>query len=488
MDILQRMVQAMAKEEVRHFKVWLNSTHSSEERKDVILFDYIRQSGGSYNESYITKKLYGSLSDKNAFYRLKNRLLEDIGQNLAQLHFDRQEVNMVLLHLALYNVFVSRNEPAIALYYLKKAEKKALASESYELLDVIYANFIKLSSDVSEINPEHFIERRSENAIQLNRLRDADQVIAAVTYRLKMSQNFGKRDVGLMKLLDTTIKEFAEDTAIRKSKTFQMRMFRAASQILIQSHNYPELEKYVSVTYQKFMEEHWFDKDNHDTKLQMLIYLINALFKNGKYHESLDYAETLGEELMAFGGKWYDRYMFFYYNALVINYAQIDVSRGLKALDELEREMKGKPNTYYNFFIYLNRANLLFFQRKINAAIQNVLMLYANEHYKKADESLKLKIAVAECIMQYESGDCNTAKKRVEQVIKTHDKLISQKDFERERFVLNLIPKLPETTGKLQSGTSIEKQIRRFVERKSNASTEDAEIIRYRNWLQEKLP
>lgn len=485
MELLNQLIGVLNKEELRSIKLWLQSSHATKERKDVALLDYIRKSGERYNEELIFGKLYGE-GDKNSFYRLKNRLLEDIGHNLSLLHFDKQQTNNLYLYLGLYNIFVARSQPAIALYYLKKAEKRATQSENIELLDIIYASFIKLSEDLSGLNPEVYIQMRKQNAEKLNRIRETDQVLAAVKYRLKLGQNFGTRDTGLLKLLDNTVKEFAADESIKNSKTFQTRVYRAVSQALIQSHNFVELERYMLQTYQRFVNEKWFDKANHETRLQMLIYIVNALFKNKKYRESLDYAETLGEEMGAYNNMLYSKYLFFYYNSLMINYAQIDINRGLKALDEMEQEIKGLKNAYYEFFLLLNRANLLFFKQRYNDAIRNLVRLYVNDHYKKADSGFKLKIAVAECIMQYESGDKEITKKRVEQVRKQYSKSLLTPVFKREDFVLKLIAKMSEAEPAGQA--KVIREIERFVNQPVTESVEDGEVLKYRVWLHSKLP
>ena len=486
MDILNNLVNVMNKEELRHFKLWLNSTNASGNRKDIQLFDYIKKTGENYQDEKIFDKLYQS-GEKNSFYRLKHRLLEDLGYHLAQFHFGKSETNHLYLLLSLYNIFIGRNKPEIALYFLQKAEKEAMQSENFELLEVIYSNFVKLSSELTEINPEFYIKQQQENTIKLNKIRETDQVLAAVTYRLKLTQNYGRRDTGLLKLLDTTIKEFAKDASIKQSKSFQTRIFKAVSQTLIQSHAFGELEKFMLATYQRFIDENWFDKSNHEIRIQMLIYIINSTFKNRKFRESLDYAETLGEELEAFNKTFYNKYLFYYYNALVINYSQIDLVRALKALDEAEREMKGLKNSYYDFFIYLNKATLLFSQNKNDEAIRNLVKLYLNDHYKKADISFKLKIAVAECMMQYESGDGPSAKKRVEQVIKQFKEQLPLVDFKRERFILKIIPLIIDSEYKITPNTKIFNEISRFVTSPVKDSIEDGEVLKYRVWLAPKI-
>ena len=79
MNILQQLVAGMNKEQIRFFKLFAGRTMTPEDRKDILLFNYIRKTGDDYNEEKIFNKLYAS-KDKNAFYRLKHRLLSDLNK------------------------------------------------------------------------------------------------------------------------------------------------------------------------------------------------------------------------------------------------------------------------------------------------------------------------------------------------------------------------------------------------------------------------
>jgi len=57
MDMLNNVIAVMNKEEVRNFKLWLNSTNASAGRKDILLFDYIRKTAVKNDEDFIFKKL-----------------------------------------------------------------------------------------------------------------------------------------------------------------------------------------------------------------------------------------------------------------------------------------------------------------------------------------------------------------------------------------------------------------------------------------------
>src|SRR5688500_3479217 len=104
MKVLQQIIGTMNKEEIRHFKLFINRTNSTPDRKDAQLFDYIRKGWPEYNEDRILQKLYGS-EEKNALYRLKNRLLEDLGKSLVLQYFDDSEYNYVLNHISLSRFF-----------------------------------------------------------------------------------------------------------------------------------------------------------------------------------------------------------------------------------------------------------------------------------------------------------------------------------------------------------------------------------------------
>ena len=88
--------------------------------------------------------------------------------------------------------------------------------------------------------------------------------------------------------------------------------------------------------------------------------------------------------------------------------------------------------------------------------------------------------------MQYESGDHDSALKRLEQVKKQFKEQLGTDDFKREQFVLALLPELIESNG-LREGTGLHKKVKKFVTAAVAESVEDGEILRYRAWLSPKV-
>jgi hypothetical protein len=485
MDILASTIATMTKEEVRHLKLHLSRFNLSEDRKDEFLFDYIRSHQDNYNEEKILKKLYNT-TNKNAFYRLRGRLQDTICQNLTMLHEKKNDNVKLYLYIAAYNIFLEKNNFDIALHYLKKAEKLATTVENFEILDMIFAAFISLSNDLSDLNPEAYIEKRRSNAERANKLREMSQILALVVYRLKISQAKGKKDDNTIDILEGIIAKHSIDKSLTKSKIFQTKIYRSVSQILLQRHNYEELEKFMKLIYHQFIKEGWFDKNNHDTKLQMLVYLINTLSRNRKHAESLKYNAKLKTELDKFNRLYYAKYVFYYYNALVINYSENKPLEALKALKDLEAALHDTPNSYYDMFIQLNRGLLYFKVAKYNEAIRCFVRYYTNEHYKKMDNLFKLRVATADLLMQVESKDMESAKIRLEQVQKQFSTELKLIDAYAEHKVQQWI-KLLLKNNLIYKENKVQSALNELLLDDKMFINEDAQLLNYKSWLQSKV-
>ena len=178
MEIINQIVESMSKEDIRHYKLYASRMNYAHDRKDQELFNMMRLQGKDFEEAKALHKLYRS-GDKNAYYRLKNRLLSHLNKSLLLQHMDHDESISILALLSLYMFHASRQNFEVARYYLARAERRALAIEYVELLDIIYSEFIKLSNEIIQVNPEIYIAKRKANNDKLYVLREIDQVLHA---------------------------------------------------------------------------------------------------------------------------------------------------------------------------------------------------------------------------------------------------------------------------------------------------------------------
>lgn len=485
MDVLNKIIQSLNKEEVRSFKLYSNRINSSEDRKDLVLFDFIRKQGPDYQEDKIYNKLYGGKS-KNAYYRLKNRIAEDINKSLTIQHYGYSEEVQIHNLLTSVKLFAQKREMDLCFHYLKKAEKLADSIEAYDLLDIIYSEHIKLAQEAISINPEAIIQKRKENLKILNTLREMDDVLAMVIYKTKTTQNFNSKQNPIIPLLEETINGVLEDKQLKKGVKLRFKIYRAVSQVLLQRHEYIALEEYLEKTFSDFSKEDLFNKTNHDSKLQMLTYMVNCLYINNKYQESLKYAELLKVAMDEFGGEKKDKYLFFYYNALVNNYGTLDKHKAIQILDDLKTSNWLKKTPFYEVFVIGNLAILNHELNENKKAIKFLHQLYMLDSYKNTDAAYKFKTEVSELLIRFELKDFDFLEYRIKQVKKDFKNELKLSENKREQELIAIIMELMYTNS-IRSSKELSKKINNFINIDERDYRLYSEMINYNTWLKNKL-
>jgi hypothetical protein len=484
MDVFYQIVDGLSKEEIRFFKIFAHRQGAEIDRKDIALLDFIRKNPEKNDENRIVQKLYGN-SDKNAFYRLKNRLIDDLNKSLVLQHNNDDEVLQLFQLLSLVRIYCAKSQHQIALSFLKKAEQKAQRIENHELLDSIYGEYIHLSHTLLNIDPETYITLRKENSMALSRIRQLDDVLAVVSYRLKVTQNFGSQEFSFLQILENVTKQFADEKVVLASPRFRIKLYGLVSQLLLQRHDYQSLEVYLLQIWNEFLKDNIFNKNNHDTKLQLLTYIVNTLFKNGKVQESLAFAEKLYASMQEFNRVHFEKYEIFYYNALVNNYSTSDIPKAIDLLKEMQLKPNVKKMPFYELFIYLNLATSYFDLKKYSLSIKNLTKLFLLDSYKKADISLRFKIALSELIIRFELGDFDFWKYRYEQVLKEFLAEFSLQSSSREATLFQLVNRSLELPTGLKD-KSIRPDLDQLLAELKEQTSED-EIIHYYRWLNEKV-
>jgi tetratricopeptide (TPR) repeat protein len=415
MDILPRLISLLNKEEARHFKLYAERTRSNVPRKDLQLFDYIR-GNGPFDEDQICHKLYPD-GDKNAYYRLKNRLLEEINRSQLVLHAFRTPETESMGYLSLARLYHHREDHELALHYLRRAERKARDAEEHELLDVIYSDFIRLTGNLVDLKPEPYLQLRRENQQRLAQQREIDDILVAVNYRLRSGQNYGQRSDDLVRMLQHTIDQNAANPEVKRSNKLRVKLFDAVSKVLLQNRDYHVLEDYLRATYAELERDQVFASDTYyPYKLTLLTYLINTLFKNGKYAESLAQANILGQALEAYDRRFYHKYAIFYYNGRLINYISTNLDLAIELLQEMKGNAALSNQPQYEVFIYYNFAIVWFQRGDYRSSIREITHLADHPHYASVAQTVRLKIALAELVTRYELGDDDGLEQRIDQI------------------------------------------------------------------------
>ncbi len=481
--MLSKVVKCLSKEELRYLKLFLMRTNARTDRKDIQLLDYIRKHPQG-NLDHIARKLYGD--NKNAFYRLKNRLLEDINKSLLSLHYDVSHPNHSFTYLSLSRHFFHKNAFDLAFRYLRKAEKIAEKLDQYEVLDIIYTDYIRLSHETLEVDPESYIQKRKELAARINKIREIDDLLAVLIYRIKRSQNYASGDEEVLTILKRTIDDYSNSEDLDNSPVLRFKVYHAVSRMLLQQMDYASLETYLEETYDSFEALELFTKNNHDTKLQMLTYWTNSLFKNNKHVESLQIAEKLHDEMMRFEKRHRDKYYFFYANAQIINYSILDKRKALSMADQALEESVIQQNSIHRIFILLNKAQLLFDIGNYKSANRSIIQLKLDDAYQKLDDAFRLKISVAEIIIRFESQDFDSVELLISNFKKDYKESLEGGGFERQLTVLEIMEGLMVSHDLKQNKPLLQK-VNQVIDEVDDSRANEIDLINYRSWLKGKV-
>lgn len=478
MNQVYKIIETLSKEECRNFKILLKRTNNNEQRKDVALFDYVRKNDlTSLEEAVFVKKYYNN--DKNAFYRLKNRLQHDINKSLLFLHHNTDDYLTTVNYFLIARLFNKKASFQLTFEYLLEAEKRAIKNEFFDLLDIIYNDLINLSIETVKFNPSPFIEKRKENKILLNTIQQIDDKLASLTYKIKTTQNYANSASN--KMLEDDLYALVENTELKQSKQLQFKVYHSLSKILLQQHNYLMLEIYLKKTYNQFIKNKLFTKSTHETKLQMITYLVNSLFKNEKIEESLQYTEKLHQAMREFNNLFYNKYLFYYYNSLVINYQVTDKPKAITILEEAKSNKEIQALPIYNLFIYLNLAVLHFDLGKFSQAKSSLVKLKQQADFKNLDVVLQFKVSIVELMIIYELNDIDLFDYQLKN-LKRDFITIQQNTIDRDVDFVELIEKLEHLNSK-----EIKSAVVEFEQKYSNNNQTDSDIINYNNWLRAKI-
>ena len=482
MNILLKTIESLNKEEIRYYKIFSNRTHNEENRKDTILFELIKNNISDYNEKEIAAKMYGD--KKNNFYQLKNNLLHGINKSIVSQHTNKEDDTSLYNIILLSRIYKRKGDVDLSYHYLKKAEKQANKIESFEILSIIYSEILKLSYELISIDIEKYINRKIENKKKLDLSQEIDITLYSVMYSIKTTQNFSNDTEVNSKALNDIINSITSQKQISKSPKFRIKLFEAISRTFLQKNDFVSLEKYLKSTYKDFIKDKIFNKTNHEQKLMMLTYLTNSLYKNGKMKESLLIAEELNNSMSEFDSFLRNRFLFYYYNALVINYSKLDQEKALEVLNKAKRNKVIQSLPTFGSFIYLNMGLIYYDQKKYKTSIKHFSRLILQKDFINLSLQFQLKILISEIIIRYELNQTDLVEEKIKIINRTYKETINHN--KREKDIIEIINKLIYCDN-LSVNKDLVSEIKRLIEQTSSEKAQNIDVINYNDWLLKQI-
>ena len=481
MDFLKEWIDQMRKEELRFFKLLSLRNGETGARKDIQLLDALRKIPKEEPQEEIATAIYGD-SQTPAWYRLRNRLLEDLITSLHIQYLDTDTQSRVWKYLSTGRLMIGRSQYELALHLLIKAERLAEKSELYDLLDLVYAELVRLSQQSATLDPEKYVKLRLQNAQNSAHLRETEEVLAVLNYRLRRHQRFGDKGKESLKVLAEVVKKFNRTPELLKSVTFRIRVYQLMSRQLQQQQAWPALEAYLHQTYNEFNQDGIFTRNRQELKLEMLTWWINARYSIGQYAASLQLCTQLENAMQDWNQVAYDKYFVFYLNALVINHVGLgEIKEGIRLLEEMagHKRMKSADPIHY-LYLQVNLGYLSYLSGDFKKGVKTLFKITLTEAYGNANPVLKQKLAIAELILRYESRQSDELLYRAKQIEKDFQKQSSVKTAQRDYILLEILQGLSESDAPSPKHPMM-KLAQNWIKKYPKEDNDD--IIDHKEWL-----
>lgn len=483
MNVLFELIRSLNKQECRHFKLLANRTNQSCERKDILLFDYYRNTKNCLKDNKIAKKLYNN--NRNAFYRLKGRLLTNLKTSLAIQYINKDHELSIYRKIFVSRLLKTKGNFNLSLSILLEAEKKAKKNNLPDVLSLIYNEIIALSHEKTDIDIELYLGKRRDNKKKINLTQEIDDLLAVLKCKLKKSQKYGE-NTPILKIIENTLNEYTTKQDLKKNPELKIKLYYSVSKILFQKNDFHSLEEFLTHRYSDFIDNKLFRKSNHATKLHMLNELVKCLYENENYNASIKRVKELKIAMQEYDKLYYDEYLFLYYNGLSINYSKTNKKKAITTLLEAKNEPVIKHSHYHYFLICSNLAMQYFDTKQLRLAIKTLSRIILHKKFLDFDISLRIKVICAELVIRYEIGDFDYLELKIKKTKKEYKNLIAEKKFFREKILLQILQKLIYTT-QIKHNQSLFKDITLLLSKLNIKQAEEDDILNYNKWILTKL-
>ncbi len=490
--ILEKTIRSLSKKEIINYKLYANRHNKTDNRKDIALFDIIRNSKKEdiYKEKKGTSEVealeaskYSKQPKANTLRKLKVRLLDEVGNSLVQFYFHETPNSYLYNELNLFDVFYKKNEWEVAYFHLQRAENMAIKTQNFKVLDLVYSEFIKLSVYYGNTAPQEYINKRKKNQINVIDFQLFDDAVNSVRYELQRNFALIKTPKKLTNTLQKIIESLGRKNEFKNNLVFKHKLFDAVSRLLIAQQEFLTLEVYCIKSYNDFYTTNYFTKDTHETKLQLLCYICNSLYENKKYQLALDYLKILHEALSEFDNLLYDKYLFFYYNSMANNYGIIDSQKAIDILLEAKEIPSIHQNQSRLHYIYWNLTGTYFDIKNYKSALKNCILLKELSSFKQLSTSLQLHILIFEIILRVDLKQGEYVQKSIRDLFKNYHETLNKDEHQRDNEFLILLKKTYNNPT-FSLNLMVKRLVAEFINKVYN--NQNNNVVDYTKWLGEK--
>ncbi|OFY62946.1 MAG: hypothetical protein A3H98_01670 [Bacteroidetes bacterium RIFCSPLOWO2_02_FULL_36_8] len=486
-DDLIEIISTLKPDEHRSFRVFINHRRGKKERKDLALFDFLVKNK-KVHKNDLYKKFYPE-SNQNAYHTLRKRLVKHLISFIALKNIEEDTTNrsfmLNLVSLSQYLFRKKRNRMAWKI--LSKAEKLAIKTKEYLILDSIYYEQIEKSG--TEFSPplQSILDKKNKNrnlAVMSDKANTINQLL-----RHRMSEfSSTKKNFNLNELLNEELLKNVEDMELGSDPKFINNVISVFRATVIAGGDYLLFEKFVLEKYHTLEEMNRFDRYNHYYKLNILYIISHTFFRNFKFEESLNYLDQLYRNMLLYNKVHFEEFNASYLILISMVYAYSGNNNlAIQILEQIVSMPPHKLEIQQRTICRLNLAVLYHQVKNYHKAIQVLMQISHTDKWMKKNfgKYNALKKQVVECIIHHDNGNLDFVETRLRFIQKSYSDLLNHPEYEREKLFFRLFRKL-NTDPNVAEQENFQKDLVR-LKKLGFRETLDLQIISFYAWLESKV-
>ncbi len=491
---VEDIIQSLSDKEAKNFIFFVNRMRTNQKESKIVQLFEAYYSRSHKNNDHLIRDLFPGMS-KNAFYRLRNRLLDEVQQSLLVQYGRMDDHLQIHRTIMLARIAYNKDDYSTSHTLLLEAEKKALKIEAYELAMIVYSELINMSAVFGTIDSHDYIQKRKAIRNKHEKLSELRYIVSQVTFRLTSSIHNGTAESDILQTMAEIKDQFSESDLVKTTFNARLDIFQAIQNILYQEKKFDLLLEHLIKGYEEFEQEQAFTKAHHRTKIVILSWIIANHHWLLKVPASIPYLKEMHRVLEQHDGVNKDKFWPFYITyeySTFFHTNQLD--KGLRVLDQFTEEYLGGRDVSFlselppNVLVgHLGRlAQIHFALKQYDEALKELSPCYVAEIHEKLSKEFRMEVAILETIIYFEKKDHRYALDLLRRTKRVYKKLLSEPNNIIFKSFINILINILKK-GVFDPPASEQKEIDKFLKMHPPYGEPFEKCINYKVWLEAKM-
>ena len=483
MTDLNAIVNTLSSEDQQRFINYLEKKNKRADTKNIELLKLLIADDLSSKE--IFQILYNSNS-KDAYHALRKRLYQSLIDFIANINLEEENsVDMqIIKYILASRTFLIHKQPSIAYQILDKAEKLAQEHHLFPILNEIYHTKIQYAYLQPSIDLDTLIEKFRSNQKQ-HFIEEELNLVYAKIRRTLSEMTYEGKVIDFQTLLNDTIKEHNIDISESLSFKSLYQLMTIVSISAFVTNDYLKIEPFLLNTYDQLRSR------NHNKKqtvyhIQVVYMIANTLFRNKKFHKSLEYLELMERLMLEQRKKYFTTFKLKLVLLRSLNWNFIN--QQVDAINLLESAKQTKHSDIESLLDIHLALVMIYIQRGDFKNAKSICSKFYHTdkfYIEKAGKEWVIKKNIAEIILFIEMGEFDLVESRLLSFKRSYTSYLKQINQERAIIFINLIEvyyKKPEIVTSNAFKDKVENSFEWIDERQ-----EDIFVMSFYAWLKSKM-